>query len=195
MIAQVIAQITLVIWALWILLYWQGGLKIVRDIYHSARQHGLMDVGTLSLMVLSVATILFLLTGLLDASGLFRLKHTPALSVLGLIMVTIGFFGTFYSRNYLGKFWTAETSLKNDHQIIDSGPYRIVRHPIYTFALLLYLGTALVFLHWWVLMGVVLASYAYLVKARSEDQYLQKELPGYEAYAQAVPYRLVPNLW
>ena len=103
--------------------------------------------------------------------------------------------GTFYCRNYLGRFWTAETALQANHQIVDSGPYRAVRHPIYTCACVMYLGTALVFAAWWngLIAGLVMLGYA--LKAKLEDDFLVCNLPGYQDYSQRVRYRLMLGIW
>jgi len=80
-------------------------------------------------------------------------------------------------------------------RVISRGPYRFMRHPMYTGMLVLYPASAVVLGSVWVLamgglMGVLL-----LVRTGLEDRTLKAELPGYRDYAAATRYRLIPGLW
>lgn len=79
--------------------------------------------------------------------------------------------------------------------VIDTGPYRVVRHPIYTGALVFFFTTPLLLGSWWglALAPVIIAVLA--VRAVMEERTLTAELPGYQEYATNVRYRLVPLLW
>jgi protein-S-isoprenylcysteine O-methyltransferase Ste14 len=101
----------------------------------------------------------------------------------------------FYCRHHLGRFWTAETSLVKEHQIIDSGPYHFIRHPIYTFALVMYVGLALGFHSVWSLFLVGIICAVYIFKTKDEDTFLEKNLSGYQEYKSRVRFRLFPGLW
>ena len=67
---------------------------------------------------------------------------------LGLIMVAAGIAFAVWARHYLGRNWSGTVTVKQDHELIRSGPYRLVRHPIYTGLLLAILGTAVAFGEW-----------------------------------------------
>ncbi len=191
---QFIQLIALSIWLFWIVVYWRGGQRIMADVSRSVQQSGFGE-DTLALLVLVAVSTLFSLTGLLDASGFLTARGSISVHLVGLAMVLVGTVGTFYSRRYLGRFWTAEATVQKHHEVVHSGPYAAVRHPIYTFAALLYVGMALVFCHGWMLLAALMAVYAYIVKARSEDRLLQETLPGYTQYSENVPHRLVPGVW
>ena len=104
--------------------------------------------------------------------------------------------GTFYARHYLGRFWTAETTVKADHRIIDHGPYGVVRHPIYTAAIGMYLGGGLAFATWWGLAAALFVIVGYVLKTRLEDDFLADRMaPGYGDYRRRVRYRLAPGVW
>jgi len=79
--------------------------------------------------------------------------------------------------------------------VIATGPYRLVRHPIYTGALLFFFTTPLLLGSWWglALAPVIIAVLA--IRAVMEERTLTAELPGYGEYATKVRYRLVPLLW
>ncbi len=82
------------------------------------------------------------------------------------------------------------------HQrVIDTGPYRFVRHPGYVAALLLFFGMALALASYWALVPAALAAALLVVRTAWEDRLLHAGLPGYAGYAQRVRWRLVPGLW
>ena len=83
-----------------------------------------------------------------------------------------------------------------NHRVIESGPYRIVRHPGYTATLLGFvLATPLLLGSWWAFIPAILAMLCFIIRTVLEDLTLHKELWRYEAYAQKVRYRLLPGLW
>ncbi|MBI5566473.1 MAG: isoprenylcysteine carboxylmethyltransferase family protein, partial [Chloroflexi bacterium] len=125
-------------------------------------------------------------------------RVNPALDWLswpGVVLALGGMVGTLYCRSVLGRFWTADTTLQTDHQIIDRGPYGIVRHPIYTAVGVQLIGTLLVYPTLLMLGLAWTAVMCYALKANLEDDYLAQHLPGYAAYRQRVKYRLLPGVW
>ena len=82
------------------------------------------------------------------------------------------------------------------HQrVIDTGPYRFVRHPGYSAALLLFFGIALSLRSFWALTPAAFASAFLILRTSWEDRLLRVELPGYEDYSRRVRWRLFPGLW
>ena len=101
----------------------------------------------------------------------------------------------WWARLRLGRLWSGSITRKTDHRVIDTGPYAIVRHPIYS-GLLLAIGamvcirsTALT------LTGAALLALGIYVKAKTEEQFLRDQLgaEAYDAYARRVPM-LIPSL-
>ena len=90
---------------------------------------------------------------------------------------------------------TVRIQLDRGHHVACSGPYRVVRHPMYVGALAMYpamagmLGSMLAL----AIAGLVMTAFVW--RTAREDRTLQSELPGYEAYASATKYRLVPGIW
>jgi protein-S-isoprenylcysteine O-methyltransferase Ste14 len=103
--------------------------------------------------------------------------------------------GKYISRRTLEKYWTAETTLQDAHQVVDQGPYGRIRHPIYISAMMMYLGWLMVFPIWLNGVGAVLVIAAYTLKTKDEDEYLQEHLSGYQEYSKEVLYRLIPRIW
>ncbi|HOL72950.1 MAG TPA: isoprenylcysteine carboxylmethyltransferase family protein [Bryobacteraceae bacterium] len=81
------------------------------------------------------------------------------------------------------------------HRVASGGPYRIVRHPGYVGILTLALATPFVLGSVWALIPAGLTAVAGVIRTALEDRTLRRELDGYEAYARAVRYRLVPGIW
>jgi protein-S-isoprenylcysteine O-methyltransferase Ste14 len=103
--------------------------------------------------------------------------------VLGLVL-QVGFFGLSISaRRTLGRNWSGAITEKVDHELIRSGPYRFVRHPIYTAIIGMFLGAALVSGDVHAFLAVAVITGAYLRKIRLEEQNLAKVFgPRYDEY-------------
>ena len=79
--------------------------------------------------------------------------------------------------------------------MITDGPYRIVRHPMYASALLMFVGTPLLLGSWWGLLFVPVGVVGIGIRAVGEERMLRRELPGYDHYARQVRFRMLPGLW
>jgi protein-S-isoprenylcysteine O-methyltransferase Ste14 len=101
----------------------------------------------------------------------------------GLAIETAGLFLAILARRHLGRYWSGEITIKVDHRLIRSGPYRTLRHPIYAGLLTMYAGTALVTGTWLALAGFAMALIAYARKIRLEERNLRVAFGAeYEAY-------------
>jgi len=115
--------------------------------------------------------------------------------LIGLAVEAMGLVLAILSRRHLGCNWSGEISIKMDHQLIRSGPYKLLRHPIYTGLLTMYAGTALVNGTWLAIAGFVIAVFAYARKIRLEEANLNVAFGAeYEAYRRE-SWALVPGLF
>jgi len=183
---------TLSCWVYWLFFYWGGGRLIARDVKHASASNT-FEMGLLVTIVILV--LLIFGTGLLITIGCIPTEGGLWLRGTGVLLTLTGMTGTFYCRRYLGRFWAADTTLQTNHHVVDTGPYGIVRHPIYTAALLMYLGTALVFSVWWNGVAYLGLLITHLLKTWTEDRFLAEELAGYVEYQKRVRYRSMPALW
>lgn len=103
---------------------------------------------------------------------------------------------TWWARIHLGRLWSGAITRKEGHRIVDSGPYALVRHPIYTGLIAAIVASALAEATATALTGAVLIVLSFWVKARAEERFLSGELGAdvYDLYRQRVPM-LVPLLW
>ena len=81
------------------------------------------------------------------------------------------------------------------HRVIDTGPYALMRHPMYTGVLLFFIGTPLMLGSWWGVAMAPLFFILFAVRAGIEERALTEGLPGYADYVARVRYRLVPGVW
>jgi protein-S-isoprenylcysteine O-methyltransferase Ste14 len=79
--------------------------------------------------------------------------------------------------------------------VISSGPYALVRHPMYFGGLLMFLGMPVALGSWWGLPGLIVMMPALLWRLLDEEKFLVERLQGYSEYRNKVRYRLVPFLW
>lgn len=107
-------------------------------------------------------------------------------------LVAMGFAFCWWGRIYLGRLWSASVTRKLDHHLVTSGPYAIVRHPIYTGILLAVIATAAVKGTLFGIVGGLLIIMGLWMKARLEERWLRQELGAgvYDAYRSKVPMLL-----
>jgi protein-S-isoprenylcysteine O-methyltransferase Ste14 len=123
-----------------------------------------------------------------------RLWTTPVEAGWAFFGLTVaGFLFCWWARVHLGQLWSGNITLKADHRVVDTGPYRLVRHPIYTGILLSALATGLEKATILGFVGVALMTFGFWLKARFEERFLRAELgrEAYDAYAAKTPM-LIP---
>jgi protein-S-isoprenylcysteine O-methyltransferase Ste14 len=108
-------------------------------------------------------------------------------------MAALGFVFCWWARLHLGKLWSGRITRKEGHHVVDTGPYALVRHPIYTGIFIAALATMVLRGTSYAIAGFVLLVFGYYLKARIEERFLRAELgkEAYDAYARRVPM-LVP---
>lgn len=106
---------------------------------------------------------------------------TPAWQWSAIVLVAAGLGFAALARVWLGRNWSAMVTLKQDHELIRSGPYAVVRHPIYTGVLLALLGTALAVGAGSALVGCALMIVAFVLKLRIEERFMAAQFG--DAYA------------
>ena len=84
---------------------------------------------------------------------------------------------------------------ERNHHVVSSGPYRWMRHPGYAGAILTYLAIPLFLDSRWALVPAIIISALLVLRTAWEDETLQAELEGYQAYARQIRYRLLPGVW
>jgi protein-S-isoprenylcysteine O-methyltransferase Ste14 len=92
-------------------------------------------------------------------------------------------------------FLSATIEVQEKQQVISTGVYAVIRHPMYSFALLLLIFTPIALGSYWGMIPVAILTAVIIARAIGEEQELRKNLVGYEAYCSKVKYRLVPFIF
>lgn len=128
-----------------------------------------------AILVVEVAGYLLLFSSRMDVGflGMHVLPRTIPRAVMGVVCTWAGIGLALWARFHLAENWSARITIKEDHELIRTGPYRHLRHPIYSGLILAATGTCLVIDHWRCIAGLLLISGGYIAKARKEETMLE----------------------
>jgi protein-S-isoprenylcysteine O-methyltransferase Ste14 len=125
----------------------------------------------------------------------FTWSHMPPYAALaGDVLMVLGWIAIFVVLKE-NTFASATIELAPDQKVISTGPYALVRHPMYAGALVMLLGIPIALGSWWGLLVIVEMMPALIWRLIDEEQFLAKNLPGYIEYQQKVRHRLIPLIW
>jgi protein-S-isoprenylcysteine O-methyltransferase Ste14 len=120
------------------------------------------------------------------------LPNSAALYWTGTVIVAAGLAFMVWARRHLGGNWSGNVTLKHDHELIRTGPYRLVRHPIYTGLLTAILGTAIAFGQWRDAVAFLFIAFGVAWKMKTEERLMGEIFPqDYARYRAEVP-ALIP---
>ncbi len=129
------------------------------------------------LILLGVAISLLVFDPLILGPLLWRFfPEGMIIDFIGFAIIVSGLAFAVWARVHLGRYWSARITLAKDHQLIQTGPYRFVRNPIYFGGLVAVLGTAIVEGELRGVLAIVLLVIAFLRKIRLEERYLRERL-------------------
>lgn len=118
----------------------------------------------------------------------------PWVSVIGDILVALGFLLVYFVIRE-NSYAASTIQVAEGQTVISTGPYAVVRHPMYAGVLPLLIGTPLALGSWWGLSALIFFMPALIWRLLDEERFLHKNLPGYTEYTRKVRYRLVPFVW
>lgn len=122
-------------------------------------------------------------------------SRVPAyVTLLGDVLVVVGFLLT-YRVFKVNSYGASTIQIAEGQSVISTGPYALVRHPMYAGAIVTLLGIPLALGSWWGLLGVVVVTPVLIWRLLNEEDFLQKHLPGYIEYKKKVRHRLIPYVW
>ncbi len=197
---------TLRYWQAWVFLALFGALGLAITLYLMKYDHGLlarrMRAGPTAEKEASQKIIMWLVSvgfgAVLIVCGLdrrFGWSAAPAsIAIAGDALVALGWAIIFlvFREN---SFTSGTIEIAEGQRVISTGPYALVRHPMYAGGLLYILGMPLALASWWGL-GVAFAMAPALIwRLFEEERFLAEKLPGYSAYRDKVKYRLAPFIW
>jgi len=179
----------LLMWLAWGI-YW---LVSARDVKRTVRRESLRQRLIYLLPTLLVAPIFFWNGMAMGLSGRMT-DHPLVMYWAGTAILAAGLLLSVWARRVLGRNWSGMVTVKQDHELVESGPYRLVRHPIYTGLLVGLSGSAISWNHWFGVYAVAVLFLAFWLKLRREEAFMRETFgEKYEAYC-ARTKRLVPFL-
>jgi len=125
----------------------------------------------------------------------FGWSHVPFSAVMaGDILVATGYLIIFLVLKE-NTFAAATIELSSGHKVISTGAYAVIRHPMYSGAVVMLLGTPLALGSWWALADFILMTCIIVLRLLDEEKFLSEGLGGYKEYCQKIKYRLLPFVW
>ena len=125
----------------------------------------------------------------------FGWSHVPLWAVAVAAVVLLAAYALYAEVMRENAYLSRTIEVQNDQKVVDTGLYRIVRHPMYAATLWLFLAIPLVLGSWWSLVCFLPYIAVIVVRIRNEEQVLEAGLVGYTAYQKRVRYRLIPFVW
>ncbi len=191
------AWLFLLVWTVCVLLITAYLMKYDQKLLASRTQVGpVAETQKVQQVIQGFASLFFI--GIFIVAGLnfrFHWAVVPApLSWISDAFVVLGFFIVYLTFKE-NSFTSATIEVAEEQKVVTSGPYKVVRHPMYAGAILLLLFTPLALGAWAALPMPLPLIVVVAIRAVEEEKYLQTSLPGYAAYCQKVRFRLVPYIW
>jgi protein-S-isoprenylcysteine O-methyltransferase Ste14 len=121
-------------------------------------------------------------------------RVAPALVAAGDMLVVLGFIAVYFVFR-ANSFAATTIALAADQRVISTGPYALVRHPMYTGGLVMMVGMPIALGSWWGLLATAAILPALIWRMIDEENFLARSLKGYDEYLTKIRYRLVPGVW
>jgi len=177
------------VWTLWAVSWWAAAFWAGRTVRRPAAGSEFLY----RVLTIAGAATMFGVVVRDPHSPLLLWRAGPVLSWSMVGLAILGFAFAWWARLHLGRLWSSSVTKKADHRVVDTGPYGLVRHPIYTgiiaasIAVVVMRGTV------FAVLGATLMTIGWYTKARLEERFLRAELgeQAYDDYAHRVPM-LVP---
>jgi protein-S-isoprenylcysteine O-methyltransferase Ste14 len=166
------------LWLGWLLFWWLSA----RNVKPTRRREPLRSQLLNRAPLVLTAILLAAPRGLPQVLTRRFLPPGPFFSVLGTVLLATGLGISVWARRHLGRNWSAQVVVKEDHTLIRTGPYRYVRHPIYTGILLAFLGMVLAIGEWRAVLAFLCGLVSFAAKSRQEEARMAETFPEYEQY-------------
>jgi protein-S-isoprenylcysteine O-methyltransferase Ste14 len=177
-------------WAIWIALWLAAAFNVKRTRWRETGPIALWNRAPVLL-----GTVMLVWPRLSPEALNHRiLPAGPELPMLGMVLVAAGLVFAVWARWHLGRNWSGVVTVKENHSLTRSGPYRVVRHPIYSGIVLSLIGTALAIgsARGFVAAGLILVGF--VIKLQVEEARMREIFPEYAEYGRRTA-RLIPGVY
>ena len=183
------------LWAVWLVVWIVAGFFVKRT-----QRRGALGATLLERAPILVGFFLFLLPHWMPRRLPSALTHRlleegPVLALVALALIFGGVVFSIWARAHLGRNWSGEVMVKVGHSLITSGPYRWVRHPIYSGMGLALVGTALASGTLSGFLGLAFILFAFLVRVRQEEALMRETFPAEYLQYSGHTARLIPGVY
>jgi protein-S-isoprenylcysteine O-methyltransferase Ste14 len=188
--AALCLRIIAALWAIWLVGWLTAALNVKRTRWKEPRATAVYN----RLPVL-VGMVMLVDPHWLPAALSHRfMPPGPLLPFIGTILVGAGLAFTGWARWHLGRNWSGNVTVKEGHTLVRTGPYRLVRHPIYTGIVVALLGTALAIGAAYGFIAAALILIGFIAKLSVEEARMRETFPEYTDYCRHTA-RLVPGVY
>ncbi|OGD21666.1 MAG: hypothetical protein A2W03_17165 [Candidatus Aminicenantes bacterium RBG_16_63_16] len=118
----------------------------------------------------------------------------PLLSIIADLIILAGY-SLFVLVMRENRYASRVIEVEEGQKVITTGPYSVVRHPMYLSGLIIYSLSPIALGSFWAMLPAALMVFIYVARIRGEEEVLTEKLPGYRDYLKQVKYRLVPGVW
>lgn len=146
--------------------------------------------------LIALGPLIMLIVAGLDKRFVWSPPVSLVIQIIALVTAVAGYLLSTWAM-LSNRFYSAVVRIQKDrsHTAISVGPYRVIRHPGYAGGIILFLATPLILSSFWAFLTAGFATCVVIIRTAFEDKTLQRELHGYQEYANQVRYRLLPGIW
>lgn len=125
----------------------------------------------------------------------FGLSYVPGAAVVAADAIVLLGYGIIILALRENRYASRVVEVERGQRVVTTGPYAIVRHPMYLGVLVMFLFTPVALGSWWAVIPALPFIPVMVARIRNEEQLLAKELKGYQEYTEITRYRLIPRVW
>ena len=145
----------------------------------------------------NVAASISLVTAF-GVSGLdyrFGWSHIPLAGVITALIIMLAGYGLFVLTMMQNRFASRTIEIQSGQKVIDTGVYAVIRHPLYTAAVIMFFSSPVILGSYYAIMPVFIFLIGIILRIKNEEEFLCNGLDGYADYTKKVKYRLIPFIW